>query len=65
MTLQEQRKRAGLTQSDLALLLGVDRVTIWRWEQGFTTPTGVMKKRLALALRTLDQADGGVDAQAV
>jgi transcriptional regulator with XRE-family HTH domain len=32
------RERAGLTQSEVAQVLGVDRVTVTRWESGQRTP---------------------------
>jgi transcriptional regulator with XRE-family HTH domain len=28
------RKRTGLTQEGFAKVVGVDRITVWRWENG-------------------------------
>ena len=38
--LRHQRKRAGLTQIELAEKLGVSIATLRRWEAGETAPTG-------------------------
>lgn len=42
-----QRKRAGLTQIDLADKLGVSIATLRRWEAGETSPTGTRIIELA------------------
>lgn len=44
LTLKQARKRAGLTQSDVANAIGVDYVTVSNWERGATFPG---RKRLA------------------
>lgn len=40
------RERHGLTLDSLAALLGVDRMTVWRWEAGRRAPPAFL--RLAL-----------------
>lgn len=42
----ELRKKMSLTQSELALLLGVGVVSVSRWEQGHFEPTLKVKKQL-------------------
>jgi DNA-binding transcriptional regulator YiaG len=48
--LTEWRKRWGLTQIKLAQALGVDVITVSRWERGVQVPTPV----LPLALEALE-----------
>jgi DNA-binding transcriptional regulator YiaG len=48
--LTEWRKRWGLTQVKLAQVLGVDVITVSRWERGVQEPTPV----LHLALEALE-----------
>jgi len=48
--LTEWRKRRGLTQIKLAQALGVDVMTVSRWERGVQVPTPV----LPLALEALE-----------
>lgn len=49
-----QRRRArrdgGLTQAELAALVGVSRVSIARWESGVCAPRGPLRERYAAAL---------------
>ena len=45
-----QRKKAGLTQIDLAEKLGVSIATLRRWEAGETSPTGTRIMELAKLL---------------
>ena len=47
----ELRKSMSLTQSDLALILGVGVVSISRWEQGHFEPTLKVKKQLRRLFR--------------
>lgn len=49
--LTARRKALGLTQEDLAALLGVQRSTVVRWERGDTEPLPWMRPRLAKALK--------------
>lgn len=56
MTLGERvlilRRRARLSQEELAHAVGVDRNTVTRWENGtIETPTGDTIRRLALVLQ--------------
>jgi transcriptional regulator with XRE-family HTH domain len=45
--LARARKSAGLTQEDLAHLVGVDRSTVGRWEAGETEPKPWLRRKLA------------------
>lgn len=45
------RERAGFTLGELAATIGVDRATLFRWEQGTSRP------RVDAALRWLDALD--------
>ena len=50
--LREERARRGLTQADLATLVGVSRKTINTVENGVFVPSTVLALRLARALET-------------
>jgi tetratricopeptide (TPR) repeat protein/transcriptional regulator with XRE-family HTH domain len=50
LRLAQRRKALGLTQEDLAALLGVERSTVVRWEQGETEPLAWIRPKLAKAL---------------
>ncbi|MGH3822830.1 MAG: helix-turn-helix transcriptional regulator [Pseudonocardiaceae bacterium] len=49
-TLAERRRIVGYTQERLALVLGVERSTVVRWEGGDTTPQPWCRPKLAQAL---------------
>jgi tetratricopeptide (TPR) repeat protein/transcriptional regulator with XRE-family HTH domain len=49
--LAQRRKAVGLTQEQLAELLGVERTTVVRWERGQSQPQPWLQPRLAKALR--------------
>jgi tetratricopeptide (TPR) repeat protein/transcriptional regulator with XRE-family HTH domain len=49
--LAKRRKALGLTQHDLAALLGVRRSTVVRWESGETEPVPWIRPKLARALQ--------------
>jgi transcriptional regulator with XRE-family HTH domain len=49
--LAARRRALGLTQEDLAAVLGVERSTVVRWERGATRPPPWLQPRLARALR--------------
>jgi tetratricopeptide (TPR) repeat protein/transcriptional regulator with XRE-family HTH domain len=49
--LAQRRKALGLTQEQLAELLGVDRITVYRWEHGDSEPLPWMRPKLARALK--------------
>ena len=51
--LRHQRKKAGLTQIELAEKLGVSIATLRRWESGETAPTGTRIVELANTLHVL------------
>jgi transcriptional regulator with XRE-family HTH domain len=38
-TIRSARKSRGLTQRQLAELLGTTRVSVWKWENGHSLPT--------------------------
>ena len=38
--IRAQRKRAGMTQAELAKIVGVARVSLTQWELGETSPKG-------------------------
>ena len=46
----EQRKKAGLTQQELAEILHVERSTVSKWESGTSFPTGNKLPQVAKAL---------------
>ncbi|MGH3947522.1 MAG: helix-turn-helix domain-containing protein [Pseudonocardiaceae bacterium] len=50
-----QRKTVGLTQEQLAELLGVDRSTVIRWERGETWPQPWQRPRLAGILQVTNE----------
>lgn len=57
--IRSARKRAGLTQVALALLVDVEQNTISRIETGATAPSDDLKVRICLALdRSLDELFG-------
>jgi HTH-type transcriptional regulator/antitoxin MqsA len=47
------RTRAGLSQSELADVLGVGRVAVTRWENGQRTPRGELAERYLALLERL------------
>lgn len=47
---------SGVTQRELAELIGVSRVTVNRWLAGFSTPTPAIDRVLREVLRILDRA---------
>lgn len=49
--IKENRKAKGLTQEDLAKLIGVSRVTIARWETDKTEPLPIFKEILRKKLK--------------
>lgn len=66
---REVRKRAGLTQAEIADAIGVSQPTIGLWETGKRVPRGAPALRYAEALETLEQGaeathhpTGGSDA---
>ena len=47
------RERAGVLQLELAMVLGVSRVTLMRWEHGIHAPSGSRRMAYLDALRRL------------
>lgn len=45
--IKELRKQLNLTQQELADKIGVDRVTVARWETGKKKPSNLAKRQLA------------------
>jgi transcriptional regulator with XRE-family HTH domain len=56
--LTEWRKRWGLTQIKLAQALGVDVMTVSRWERGVQVPTPVLPLALEAVENRLQKKDG-------
>lgn len=61
--LKNAREKAGYSQKALGALVGIDPITIWRWEKGKNTPTSENLHALAEALGVsveylLNGADG-------
>ncbi|MGI6151239.1 MAG: helix-turn-helix domain-containing protein [Christensenellales bacterium] len=50
MRIAEHRKRAGLTQQELAEKLGIDRSTVTKWETGAAAPLTAKLPEIAKAL---------------
>jgi tetratricopeptide (TPR) repeat protein/transcriptional regulator with XRE-family HTH domain len=63
--LARRRKALGLTQEDLAGLLGVERSTVVRWELGETEPLPWMRPKLAKVLQVSPDGLGELLAGAV
>ncbi|MFD3814059.1 helix-turn-helix transcriptional regulator [Streptomyces rubiginosohelvolus] len=58
MGLAERRRALGYSQEELALLLGVDRTTVGRWENGRVYPQSPQRRGLAAALEvSLEELD--------
>ena len=51
MRLRELREATGLSQSDVAKLVGVTVSTVSRWEQGKNPPTQAHQRKLARIYR--------------
>jgi transcriptional regulator with XRE-family HTH domain len=49
------REAAGLTQADLARLVGVTAAAVSRWEAGLRTPRGTSAIAYAKALRRVEE----------
>jgi transcriptional regulator with XRE-family HTH domain len=49
--LRELREKTGLSQSDVAKLVGVTVSTVSRWEQGANPPTQAHRRKLARVYR--------------
>lgn len=50
------RHQAGLTEQQLASVLGVSRVAVARWELGTREPRGALRRKYAEALSALMRA---------
>lgn len=48
--IRERREKIGLTQTELARRLGIDKGTVWRWEAGRTSPQRGQLQRVAAML---------------
>ena len=54
--IRRHRKRTGIKRNDLAALLRIAPITLWRWETGQAHPTWDNLKNLATALHTTPAA---------
>lgn len=54
--LRRLRVQAGISQSQLAAAIGVQRETLYRWERGKTRPQGETLERLSQAVKILEKA---------
>jgi transcriptional regulator with XRE-family HTH domain len=61
--LRQARLSAGLTQQQLAILLGTSALSVWRWEQGML-PTPVLRQRLCAFFQKNEAELGFVHQQA-
>ena len=58
-TIEEARKAKGMTQEQLAKLLGVTQGAVAQWENGLTHPSFLMLPKVASALGvTVDELIG-------
>ena len=53
--LKELRVKAGLTQTELAILVGVTMISVARWEQGSNAPSEENLKKLKEVLEKGDK----------
>jgi DNA-binding transcriptional regulator YiaG len=53
------RRQAGLTQRQVADVLGVHRITVTRWEQGWRSPRGRLRREYRRLLDRLMQEVAG------
>ena len=49
--IKQARKGSGISRAALGAMVGVKRLSVFRWENGVTDPGREMVKRLAEALR--------------
>jgi len=47
MDIKKLRKRLGMSQGELAEALGVERITVIRWESGDNKPSKLAQRQLA------------------
>jgi transcriptional regulator with XRE-family HTH domain len=60
-SIKELRTRAGLTQLELAIRLGVTPSAVYKWERGSSEPSATNLRDLARALDvSMDEIDLGV-----
>lgn len=52
---KQVRERRGLSQAEVAAVIGRSRVTVFRWESGATRPTGQAGIRFGAFLRLLEE----------
>ena len=61
--LAQRRQAVGLGQTDLARLVGVDRITVWRWERRNTRPIPMVAKVVEDALARLEAKQATFDTR--
>lgn len=60
-TARKIRKDAGLSLADVGSVIGVDQVTVYRWETGRRTPRTDHALKLDALLQALQTSKGGAD----
>jgi transcriptional regulator with XRE-family HTH domain len=63
-TAREIRKAAGLTLADVGSVIGVEEITVYRWETGRRTPRTEHALKLDALLQALRTTTGGPDGVA-
>jgi DNA-binding transcriptional regulator YiaG len=58
MEIKELRKRLGLTQEKLAVMLGVSCYTVKRWEQGRCKPSPLARRAIDEFLKRMKEEQG-------
>ena len=56
---KELRERLGMTQAEFAREVGVDSITVSRWERGIRKPTPVAAKMLEMLAKRAERRGGG------
>jgi transcriptional regulator with XRE-family HTH domain len=54
MNLKTEREKRGLSQGEVAQMMGMDRTAYWRIESGYRGPTRQQKASFEMAMRLHD-----------